>query len=546
MRSGSCSMPGRMSSGASTLVLSGPWQVAQTVFQTCSPRASWSSGNARAGCGPVAVRIASEPSTGTASMAATRLENRTDRPPRSVVGYARSSYRARPGRTPILRYERHVQKVSSLSALLLFGRLTRLPTRQTPVAHAEGQRVTPCRCPTGGGRERVCCLRRRASAQCSSASSGSSPHSQSSPCSPSRIHWSGCSGRVGASAGAAARGRCCPRPAMPGCCCWGLARRRAGRLPQPGCGLGPVYRRDRGDRDVLRAAGLAPHGARSTVAVLVVIGGVGVGILAVLALLRGGLPESSVTRALAPLTAPFAVVPRCLWRHAGGERPIHRPPVRAGASAAGGGDLRRGGSGAERPTRIVRGRRRSSLLLLMPLLLATQARGAFLALALAATVIAAYRTRLAWLIPPLAGGLLVRPAGCAARSRVASRRSGSTSGSGTGPARSRCWATCRLPAPASACGRSPRCSPGTTSLPDPYQVSHTPQRRRAGVRRAGVAWRGRAGRAADRRHGRRPACGPPRAGSGALAGGRCGWRIPRVGHVRHDRSGAHEQPEPRH
>ena len=48
----------------------------------------------------------------------------------------------------------------------------------------------------------------------------------------------------------------------------------------------------------------------------------------------------------------------------------------------------------------------SALLVLVPLLLATQARGAFLALALAATAVAAFRTRLAWLIPPLAGGLL--------------------------------------------------------------------------------------------------------------------------------------------
>src|SRR3954465_4720983 len=48
----------------------------------------------------------------------------------------------------------------------------------------------------------------------------------------------------------------------------------------------------------------------------------------------------------------------------------------------------------------------AALLLLVPMLLATQARGAFLALALASTVIAAVRPRLAWLIPPLAGGLL--------------------------------------------------------------------------------------------------------------------------------------------
>jgi Flp pilus assembly protein TadD len=43
---------------------------------------------------------------------------------------------------------------------------------------------------------------------------------------------------------------------------------------------------------------------------------------------------------------------------------------------------------------------------LLPLLLATQARGAFLALAVAATAVAAFRTRLAWLIPPIAGAFL--------------------------------------------------------------------------------------------------------------------------------------------
>ncbi|MGE3913061.1 MAG: tetratricopeptide repeat protein, partial [Chloroflexota bacterium] len=40
------------------------------------------------------------------------------------------------------------------------------------------------------------------------------------------------------------------------------------------------------------------------------------------------------------------------------------------------------------------------------LLLATQARGAFMAVALAGTVVAAYRTRVAWVIPPAAAGFL--------------------------------------------------------------------------------------------------------------------------------------------
>jgi tetratricopeptide (TPR) repeat protein len=129
------------------------------------------------------------------------------------------------------------------------------------------------------------------------------------------------------------------------------------------------------------------------------------GILSVLALLRGSLPESSVTSALSPILAPFAIFPgvsgdtldvnaRFTVHQYGLAQLLLVAAVFAVAAVA--------LSGRRVPILVGL----ASLLLLVPLLLATQARGAFLALALASTVIAAFRTRLAWLIPPLAGGLL--------------------------------------------------------------------------------------------------------------------------------------------
>jgi tetratricopeptide (TPR) repeat protein/O-antigen ligase len=130
-----------------------------------------------------------------------------------------------------------------------------------------------------------------------------------------------------------------------------------------------------------------------------------VGILSVLALLRGSLPESSVTTALSPLLVPFSVFPgvsgdtlevnaRFTVHQYGLAQLLLIGAVFAVAAIA----LSRG------RWLVVSGG--AALVVLVPLLLATQARGAFLALALAATSVAAFRTRLAWLIPPFAGGLL--------------------------------------------------------------------------------------------------------------------------------------------
>lgn len=129
------------------------------------------------------------------------------------------------------------------------------------------------------------------------------------------------------------------------------------------------------------------------------------GILAVLALLRGALPESPVTSALWPLLAPFAVFPGVSGdtldvnaRFTVHQYGLAHLLVVAASFAVAAVAL------SHRRALTIAGA--ASLLLLMPLLLATQARGAFLALALASTVVAAFRTRLAWIIPPLAVGVL--------------------------------------------------------------------------------------------------------------------------------------------
>lgn len=129
------------------------------------------------------------------------------------------------------------------------------------------------------------------------------------------------------------------------------------------------------------------------------------GVLTVLALLRGVLPESPVTTALTPLLAPFAVFPGVsgdtlevnarFTVHQYGLAHLLLVGAVFAVAAMALGRLR---------VHLIGGA--LALLVLVPLLLATQARGAFLALALAATVVAAFRTRLAWAIPPLAAGLL--------------------------------------------------------------------------------------------------------------------------------------------
>ncbi|MCC7366874.1 MAG: tetratricopeptide repeat protein [Chloroflexi bacterium] len=130
-----------------------------------------------------------------------------------------------------------------------------------------------------------------------------------------------------------------------------------------------------------------------------------VGILAVLALLRGMLPDSPVTALLSPFLAPFSVFPgvtgdtlevnaRFTVHQYGLAHVLLLAASFAVAAAALGPDRRYVISGG-----LV-------LLGLLPLLLASQARGAFLALALAGTVVAAHRTRLAWIIPPAAVGFM--------------------------------------------------------------------------------------------------------------------------------------------
>jgi tetratricopeptide (TPR) repeat protein/O-antigen ligase len=138
---------------------------------------------------------------------------------------------------------------------------------------------------------------------------------------------------------------------------------------------------------------------------LAIIGGLALGVVAVLALLRGALPESSVATALAPLLAPFAAFPGVSGDtlDVNARFTVHQYGLAhlllVGAAFA--------------VAAISLGRSRATIVgglvalgAVVPLLLATQARGAFLAFALAATAVAAYRTRVAWLIPPVAGGVL--------------------------------------------------------------------------------------------------------------------------------------------
>jgi Flp pilus assembly protein TadD len=135
------------------------------------------------------------------------------------------------------------------------------------------------------------------------------------------------------------------------------------------------------------------------------IGLTAAGILAVLALLRGSLPESTVTSLLSPLLLPFSIFPgvtgdtltvnaRFTVHQYGLAHLLLVGAVFAVAAVA----LSR--------ARAIMLAGAVALVVLLPLLLATQARGAFLAFALAATATVAFRTRLAWLIPPVAGGLL--------------------------------------------------------------------------------------------------------------------------------------------
>jgi tetratricopeptide (TPR) repeat protein len=130
-----------------------------------------------------------------------------------------------------------------------------------------------------------------------------------------------------------------------------------------------------------------------------------VGIVAVLALLRGSLPESPVTSVLWPLLAAFSVFPGVsgdtldvnarFTVHQYGLAHLLMVATLFGVAAL--------ALGRSRRSMMIGG---LAVILLAPLLLATQARGAFMATALAGTVVAAHRTRIAWLIPPAAAAFL--------------------------------------------------------------------------------------------------------------------------------------------
>jgi tetratricopeptide (TPR) repeat protein/O-antigen ligase len=127
------------------------------------------------------------------------------------------------------------------------------------------------------------------------------------------------------------------------------------------------------------------------------------GMLAVLALLRGSLPDSPVSRALRPLLAPFAA-----FAGVGGDAldvntrfAVHQYGLAHLLLVA--------GAFAVAAVVLGRGRTRrlglAGLALAGSLMLATQSRGGILALAVAATVVATFRTRLAWALLPIAGGV---------------------------------------------------------------------------------------------------------------------------------------------
>jgi len=134
-----------------------------------------------------------------------------------------------------------------------------------------------------------------------------------------------------------------------------------------------------------------------------ILAAVAVGIVIVLALLRGSLPESAVSQVLAPVLRVFSGFPGVSGDalDVNARFTVHQYGLAhlllvAGAFAAAAAAL---------------GRRRTAwwglaaLVAVLPFLLATQSRGAILALAIAATIAATFRSRLAWALLPLAGGV---------------------------------------------------------------------------------------------------------------------------------------------
>ncbi|MDP8921794.1 MAG: O-antigen ligase family protein, partial [Chloroflexota bacterium] len=134
-----------------------------------------------------------------------------------------------------------------------------------------------------------------------------------------------------------------------------------------------------------------------------ILAAVVVGMVVLLALLRGSLPDSTVSRAIWPLLAPFSLFPGVSGdtldvntRFAVHQYGLAHLLLVAGAFAAGAAAV---GPGRVRSAGLV------ALLAIVPFLLATQSRGAILALAVAATVVATFRHWLALSLLPAVGGL---------------------------------------------------------------------------------------------------------------------------------------------
>ncbi|MFN8522850.1 MAG: O-antigen ligase family protein [Chloroflexota bacterium] len=137
----------------------------------------------------------------------------------------------------------------------------------------------------------------------------------------------------------------------------------------------------------------------------IVIGACGFGVITVLALLKGQLPDSPIARALAPLLWVFGLSPGV----SGDALDVNtRFAVHQYGLAHLVLVLAMYGIAALTLATSRRARSLGGLILLisLPLLAASQARGAMLALAVGATLLVSYRTRWALAIPPAALGVM--------------------------------------------------------------------------------------------------------------------------------------------
>ena len=149
-----------------------------------------------------------------------------------------------------------------------------------------------------------------------------------------------------------------------------------------------------------RQAGARPRGLQR--ASWLVVGICGIGALVILALIRGSLPENSISRALRPLLSLFAVFPGISGDVlvVNSRFPVHQyglaylllvtGPFLTAWAVLGAGWVRRGIAAV-------------GLIGLAVLLTATEARGALLALAVAVALVASLRSRWFWGLLPLGG-----------------------------------------------------------------------------------------------------------------------------------------------